>query len=460
MILFQNTIVISEYEKVFYDRLKSILKIKNVNHITYQIERINQKLKTEVIKLNWNSLQTKNFVGFIKLKKYNIQIIPKIFEIESKENIIQNINFLLYMFNFLRLDLWNIKQHQIGFLSKMNWNLFEFYIYFFSKNLSDLLKKGVVRSYEIINNNENTLKGRLLIKQQILYNSIQKWRYFCEYEELTENTLINQILKYCTVVLLGQTTIWICKKLLREILNYLFNVDFRIIKLDDFRKINFDRTNSIFKPYIDFCEIIIRQCSLGVSSDDISSFYFLFDMNKLFEAFLSEFIVTYRNEIKVKGIYKITSINGEYNKYSIGKLFKRFSLYPDLILNYQISDLNRNDVSDHEVLLIDFKYKILKAEKKSLGLSKADIYQVFVYSQSQDIKYKDIILFYPKKELEKLEIDKNYEHPDKDKQITLYIKSLDLQKVFKSDRSKSPLENQKVWEINLINNLNKILLLE
>jgi len=460
MILFKNTIVVSEYEKVYYDDLRSKLKIQNVDHFKYQIDKINQKLKTEVIRLNWNSFQAKNFVGFVKLKKINIQIIPKIFEVENKEGVIENINFLLYMFNFLRLDLWNIKQHQIGLLRKTNWDMFEFYIYFFSKNLNDLLKKGVMRSYEILNANENTLKGRLLIKKQIQHNSIQKWRYFCEYEELTENNLINQILKYCTVVLLKQTSIETNKKLLKEILSYFFNVEFRIIRLEDFRKINFDRTNSIFKPYIDFCEMVVRHCNLGLSPEDISSFYFLFNMNKLFEAFLSEFIASHKNQIKIRGKYAITSVNGQFNKYSIGKLFNKFNLNPDLILSYQASDFYAGDNKNEEFLMIDFKYKILDTKKRSLGVSKADIYQMFTYSQSQDFKYKDIVLFYPKRELEKLEIDKYYKHSSKDNQVNLFIKALDLKKVFVSDRSKSVLENLKLWEINLINSLNEIFLLK
>lgn len=460
MILFKNTIVVSEYEKVSYDDLRSKLKIQNIDHFKYQIDKINQKLKTEVINLNWNSFQAKNFVGFVKLKKFNIQIIPKIFEVENKEGIIKNLNFLLYMFNFLRLDLWNIKQNQIGLLSKMNWDMFEFYTYFFSKNLNDLLKKGVIRSYEILEANENTLKGRLLIKKQIQYNSIQKWRYFCEYEELTENNLINQILKYCTVVLLRQSSIEINKKLLKEILNYFFNVEFRIIRFDDFRKINFDRINSIFKPYIDFCETLVRHCNLGLSPEDISSFYFLFNMNKLFETFLSEFIASHKDKIKVRGMYAITSVNGQFNKFRFGKLFNKFNLNPDLILSYQVSDLSADDNKSEEKLLIDFKYKILDIKKRNLGVSKADIYQIFTYSQSQDFKYKDIVLFYPKSELEKLEIGNNYKHSNKDNQVNLFIKALDLKKVFVSDQSKSVLENQKLWEIKLICNLNKIFLLK
>ena len=459
MILLKNTIVVSEYEKIPYDDLRSILKIQNIDRLKYQIEKINQKLKTEVIRLSWNSFQAKNFVGFVKLKKFNIQIIPKIFEVENKESIIENINFLLYMFNFLRLDMWNIKQHQTGLLTKMNWDIFEFYIYFFSKNLNDLLKKGVIRSYEILNINENTLKGRLLIKKQIQHNSIQKWRYFCEYEELTENNLINQILKYCTVVLLRQTSSEINKKLLREILNYFFNVEFRMIKLDDFRKINFNRITSIFKPYIEFCELIVSHCNLGLSAEDISSFYFLFDMNKLFENFLSVFIASHKNQIEIKGKYAITSVNGQFNKYDFGKLFNKFNLNPDLILSYQASDFYADDNKNEEFLMIDFKYKILDAKKRSLGVSKADIYQMFTYSQSQDFKYKDIVLFYPKSELEKLEIDKYYKHSNKNNQVNLFIKALDLKKVFGSDRSKSVLENQKLWEINLINSLNNIFLL-
>ena len=49
MILFKNTIVVSEYEKVPYDDLRSKLKIQNIDQFKYQIDKINQKLK----KLEW-----------------------------------------------------------------------------------------------------------------------------------------------------------------------------------------------------------------------------------------------------------------------------------------------------------------------------------------------------------------------------------------------------------------------
>ncbi|KKL66629.1 hypothetical protein LCGC14_2143120, partial [marine sediment metagenome] len=53
-----------------------------------------------------------------------------------------------------------------------------------------------------------------------------------------------------------------------------------------------------------------------------------------------------------------------------------------------------------------------------------------------------------------------YKHSNKDNQVNLFIKALDLKKVFVSDQSKSVLENQKLWEIKLICNLNKIFLLK
>ena len=58
---------------------------------------------------------------------------------------------------------------------------------------------------------------------------------------------------------------------------------------------------------------------------------------------------------------------------------------------------------------------------------------MFSYSQSAYEKTNDIILLYPKSELESINFNDRYEHIINSKEkINIYIKSIDLQNIFRS----------------------------
>ena len=160
-------------------------------------------------------------------------------------------------------------------------------------------------------------------------------------------------------------------------------------------------------------------------------------------SFLSEFIIKNRNRLKINNNYKFNDV---YKKYLLGKLFGRFRLICDLIIDYPINDL---DISR---LLLDFKYKILSSDKKNLNLSQTDFYQMFAYSQSGEKKVKYIILLYPKSEIEGINFDEIY--VDNENCIRIYIKSIDLEHIFQeSDRYKREMLlikslNERCFNIN------------
>lgn len=445
MIINNKTITISEYEQVYYDELK--LKTKyDLSGMKNEIEGINKKLKAEVIQLGWKKFQAKHYVGFIKLKRFTIQIVPKIFitQNEFEENYTlndKNLDFLLFILQYIKKDLWKIKQYNVGLLSDLHGNLFEFFIYFFAKNLKELLKRGIKKSYVITIENRDFLKGKLLVKDQLRYNIVQNWKFICKFEEFTENNLINQILKYVSFILRNHVINSKTKKLLEDVLSYFIDVDLKSIKPSDFNKIHFNRITSSYKPYINLCKIFINQGNIGFRSNDLMSFYFIFDMNKLFESFLSEFIKNNIQELKINKQFEIINIKDQY---IIGKMFDLFKLKPDLWIKYKIPKLD-----SPKFLLIDFKYKILKSELKRLGIAQSDVYQMFAYSQSQNTKYNNVILFYPKAEFEKFDIKPSYHHFKKNCKFSLYIETLDLQKIFEDDKGD-------IWKKNLINEINRI----
>jgi 5-methylcytosine-specific restriction enzyme subunit McrC len=163
-------------------------------------------------------------------------------------------------------------------------------------------------------------------------------------------------------------------------------------------------------------------------------------MNLLFENFINRFIQNNKHKIKINQKYNLNLV--EKNP-QIGNLFK-VDLEPDLLIKYTKNrSMNK--------ILIDFKYKFLNPEKERKGVKREDIYQMFAYSQSQEEKYLKIILFYPKTYLGKFTVLEHY--IDSNKKIKIYIRFIDLSKIYLSDE-------KRFSESNLIEEINKVMMFE
>lgn len=417
MIVRNNLIVLSEFESVPYEQLK--LTEEALVELKRQIQDINNKLNTNIIKLFWNKLSTTQYVGLIKLKKYTIQIIPKIYD----SNDSKNLEFLTFMIEYLNKQIISFKSLDKGLLDTVKGNLFEYYILLFLKNLRGLILNNIYKSYQKQEDNSSKLRGKILQTLQIKHNYHKKWKFYCQFDELTINNIYNQIIKFTLILLKGQAQMLITKRLINEILSFFNDVSFKHISIDDFKTLLYDRMNIKYKTVIDFCKLIINQSTIRLNPWNFESFYFLFDMNRLFESFLSEFINRNKLHLRVNKRYSITDVKIQYR---IGKLFNLFSLICDLVIDYE-----KNNKKNR--LLLDFKYKILSSEKQNLGISQSDFYQMFSYSQSATEKTNDIILLYPKSELESTNFNDKYEHIiNSNEKINIYIKSLDLEKIFRS----------------------------
>jgi len=84
---------------------------------------------------------------------------------------------------------------------------------------------------------------------------------------------------------------------------------------------------------------------------------------------------------------------------------------------------------------------------------------MFTYSQSQDEKYNNIILLFPEAEFMKSNIDNFYRHSKISCEVNLFVKTINLQKIFFFDDAKNIKYNIIEWQKKLISQLNKILVL-
>ena len=139
------------------------------------------------------------------------------------------------------------------------------------------------------------------------------------------------------------------------------------------------------------------------------NFSILFDMNRLFEEFIWEFL-----KQNVNSFENIEKINLQVqNKYVFKN--KKFNLKPDILIN----------LKNNEKIIIDTKYKKLDKTKNYNWVNQVDIYQMFSYGMRyfDNKENKKIILLYPEYKYEITDCFKTEEN------IQILISTIDLKNI-------------------------------
>jgi 5-methylcytosine-specific restriction enzyme subunit McrC len=392
-----KNIILKEYEKTE----PWILDSKDI----LEIEKINKLAKTEIFEIKANNrIRAKQYVWIVKINNKNIQVLPKIFWNEQ-DSIIKN---LLYMLSYTKKL--NIKESDIAKLWKTD-DLFEIFIYIFTKELIELLRKDFKKNYNIIEENSSFLKWKLVFSKHIKHNLFNKSKFFIGYEKMDENFLLNIFLNSTCNKLLNITKSKVNYKLLNKCNFILKDIDKKVFKTPkSLNTLNFNKQNKEYKNVFSLWKMLYFWNSPDFSKNLENNFSLLFDMNLLFEEFIVEFMKKNKESIDLN----INNIDSQVsNKY----VFKnnKFTLKPDIIINY----------TNENILVIDTKYKKL-SDKTNSWVSSQDIYQMFVYWMryfwNYDIdKKKNIILLYPDYDWVNYDIVHSSEE-----NINIFIKTIDM----------------------------------
>lgn len=125
-----------------------------------------------------------------------------------------------------------------------------------------------------------------------------------------------------------------------------------------------------------------------MTSGDLSTFAFVFDMNLLFERFIAGFIRRYASHILPEAFlrYELLPQSHGARRYLASRENRSvFQTIPDIAFR------NR----DLFPLLIDTKYKLLDDKERNVGVSQSDFYQMHAYAHRYNCDR--IILLYPNK---------------------------------------------------------------
>ena len=357
-----------------------------------KLERLNESLKFAVI--GRRKIKVLNYAGVIGLGDVRLEILPKFLkkkykgllksdEVEDRKIILLNLLVMLKYTQRLK-----VRETDFTMLGDEKDDFFEIFVYLFAKNLLNLLKCKVDAGYVRKSEELNFVRGKIDIKRYI--NPARFHRVPCIFYERSMDTPINRTLKYVCYLLSKKVSNQENYRLLKQIMATLDPVTLTPVSVDYVRSITFNRLNKEFKPFIDFCEVVLRSSTLSLQGSQIEFFSILFPMEKLFEEFIAEVIRT-KDLHEIFGDYDL-QIQQEKKekdrKYFVTKPKELFELIPDIVIK-----------TKSESYVIDTKYKLLDPEDRKHGVSQQDLYQIYAYCKA--FKTKKALLLYPKELNEK-----------------------------------------------------------
>lgn len=358
------------------------------------------------------SLKARNYVGVIQTKSgFSLEILPKIYDKDPLDEAKLRETKDLFIKMLETLKNFPAKASNISNLDTSKTPLLEIFIQMFLNELISLIKKGIKSNYHSTEQNRFYLKGKLLFSQNIKYNLAHQERFYTRADEyspdIPKNRLIKNTLELFSKIPLSAKT----QNLLREC-RFVFD-DIPLSKnIDkDFSSSHINRSLKDYQNILSWCKVFLKKQRFSPYAGNTLSMAFLFDMNHLFEAYITHHLKLHSKESQK---WNIKAQDG--SKYLLDG--NQCKLIPDIIAT-------KNDNKDEEeTIILDTKWK--KISKQS-DVSTSDIHQMWAYASKY--KSKKVILLYPRID----ECDKEEEEEIKFKpeflESVLKIMRIDLQNI-------------------------------
>ena len=376
-------LVVREHTKVFpWDEEGEPPSSSHSSHIERrlykQLKRFDQhgrKKADRVFSWGDDSARTTQWVGVIQVPGLQVEVLPKVDDAQD-DQVRSNLLYMLAVAGQVP-----VRDRDVARLASRKAPLSETLAAIFADRLHRELLLGPERAYMRREENLRRFKGKLLIAQQTLRNAAHRERFFCRFDEFSEDTLMNRIFRAVCRVLLDSTHTPSAQDSLRHCLLLLDGVEDVFIHDELFDQITITRQNERFADVLRFCRLILQERSPTVRAGSERSFSLLFDMNRVFEDFVAAFL---KKQV-------IPQLDG-YRLYPQAKtkqlpLMKSgdknvLTLKPDILIE-----------AAGRRFVLDTKWKQLSDEGARGGVGTDDLYQLYAYTRRYNCRRS--VLLYP-----------------------------------------------------------------
>ncbi|NUN13339.1 MAG: McrC family protein [Myxococcales bacterium] len=321
--------------------------------------------------------RTTQWVGVVQVPGVQVEILPKIDALagadataDSEDAQYQARRNLLYMLS-VSGDV-PVRSRDVARLATRQAPLSETLAALFADRLRQELLRGPERGYQRHEANLRSFKGKLLVPRQVLRNAAHRERFYCGFDEFTDDTIMNRIFRASCRALLEVTRTPATQDVLRHCLLLLDGVTDVGVQDADFGRITINRQNERFADVLRFCRLLLAGWTPTVQAGGTQMFSLLFDMNKVFERFIAAFLCRHVAP-RFAGV-DIFPHAGHHKRYlmeesdGLGVL----RLEPDILV----------EGPEGRRLVMDTKWKLLSPSRRGRGgVAESDLYQLCAYTR-------------------------------------------------------------------------------
>lgn len=242
-----------------------------------------------------------------------------------------------------------------------------------SKGISQQLKQVLYKEYIVLEEDLPTIKGKLAINKTINNLLERKKLLHCQFDDLSENNLLNSILKTTALLLISEPRVKNKYKIsLKKNMLYFSNVDEIDPRIIRWSELQFNRNNRNYQMLITICYFVLRNMLLTTDKGQyrVASFVDETGIDRLYERFVLEYY-KYHHPVLKAGSRQI--------RWNIDDGIDEFLpvMKTDIMLEY-----------GEKVLIIDTKYYKNTMQGNPLYNSKSihsnNLYQIFSYVKNKD----------------------------------------------------------------------------
>ena len=255
-------------------------------------------------------------------------------------------------------------------------NIHNLFAAILAKGIGRQLKQGLYREYLNRKDMVAVVRGKINMPGTIQNRLSRKRALTCEYDELSENNLLNQILKTTVMLLLRHANVdQEYKNNLKKELLFFSNVDTIDPSTIRWSAIRFQRNSGTYRMLISLCQLILEGMLLTTDSGEhrLASFVDEQRMNRLYEKFILEYYAKECPQVTATASQIPWALDD-----GIGTM-----------LPIMQSDITLK--KGNEVLIIDAKYYTHTTQERYNihTLHSGNLYQIFTYVKNKDVEFSD-----------------------------------------------------------------------
>ena len=318
-------------------------------------------------------IKAAQYVGIIATPSVRLEILPKI----EKDKNIETRGALVKMIGAaLSIPIYD---GEITQLNAQDQNLLEILILIFARRLIGEVRKGLTRNYQRQTDDLSRLRGKLDVTRQFTKFAAMPQTLACEFDEFSANNSLNRLLACATSFLMRRTQVSSTQRLLAEIDAHFSDVGAVTVQSAVRDNIVIDRKNQRWGGCERLARLLLQSLYQTVHGGKREGVALLFDMNKLFEAYVTRMA---QKTLRPLG-YKVWSQKPQRALVRDEEGGRAFMTKPDIYIE-----------GHGRVLIVDTKWKALDYTKGNFGISQADAYQMHGYARVYNAD--ETILLYPK----------------------------------------------------------------